>query len=217
MPFMAGRGATQGGPLSAKLFNILVDAVAREWLARLSQEATQGHKEGYLSELIRGFLSIFYVDDAYFALRDPVFLQTALDILVELFEHVGLETNCLKTQAMICTPGRIRNQLPSASYHCMQLGFQTSKQWEARHVNYSHCNATLQAPSLPHHLATLHGVYQQTVIVGELLDKRASVTYTAEQLPDGKLQCPVNVCLGLVKDGWNMRRHFRDIHYRDKR
>ncbi len=30
MPFKAGRGVTQGGPLSAKLFNIMVDAVARE-------------------------------------------------------------------------------------------------------------------------------------------------------------------------------------------
>ena len=29
-PFKAGRGVTQGGPLSAKLFNILVDAVTRE-------------------------------------------------------------------------------------------------------------------------------------------------------------------------------------------
>jgi hypothetical protein len=33
VPFKAGRGVTQGGPLSAKLFNILVDAVAQEWLA----------------------------------------------------------------------------------------------------------------------------------------------------------------------------------------
>jgi len=32
MPFKAGRGVTQGGPLSVKLFNLLVDAVAREWL-----------------------------------------------------------------------------------------------------------------------------------------------------------------------------------------
>ena len=36
-PFQAGRGVTQGGPLSAKLFNILVDAVAWEW-RRLMQE-----------------------------------------------------------------------------------------------------------------------------------------------------------------------------------
>jgi hypothetical protein len=31
-PFCSGRGVTQGGPLSAKLFNILVDAVVRKWL-----------------------------------------------------------------------------------------------------------------------------------------------------------------------------------------
>jgi hypothetical protein len=28
-PFKAGQGVTQGGPLSAKLFNVLIDAVAR--------------------------------------------------------------------------------------------------------------------------------------------------------------------------------------------
>jgi hypothetical protein len=31
-PFCAGRGMTQGAPLSARLFNILVEAVVREWL-----------------------------------------------------------------------------------------------------------------------------------------------------------------------------------------
>jgi hypothetical protein len=31
VPFKLGRGVTQGGPLSAKLFNIIVDAVVREW------------------------------------------------------------------------------------------------------------------------------------------------------------------------------------------
>jgi hypothetical protein len=72
---------------------------------------------------VQGFFTIFYVDDAYFASRDPVFLQTALDILVELFERVGLKTNRLKTQAMICIPGRIRTQLTTASYHRMRLGF----------------------------------------------------------------------------------------------
>ena len=52
VPFKAGRGVTQGGPLSAKLFNILVDAVAQEWLAQLLQGATQDHEEGYLAELM---------------------------------------------------------------------------------------------------------------------------------------------------------------------
>ena len=98
----------------------------------------------------------------------------------------------------------------------MRPSFQTSKQREARPVNCSHCNATLQAHSLLHHLTTLHGVYQQTVVVGELLDKCPIIMYTAEQCPDGKLQCPINGCLGILKDGWDMQRHFRDIHSWDK-
>ena len=42
-PFKAGRGVTQGGPLSAKLFNILVDAVVRELFWQLREE---GEYEG---------------------------------------------------------------------------------------------------------------------------------------------------------------------------
>jgi hypothetical protein len=37
MAFKAGRGVTQGGALSAKLFNILVDAVVREWIWELRE------------------------------------------------------------------------------------------------------------------------------------------------------------------------------------
>jgi hypothetical protein len=105
-PFKAGRGVTQGGPLSAKLFNIMVDAVAREWI-RDPQEGG-GYEEWELDDLISTFFTIFYVDDAYLASRDPEFLQRALDFLVSLFERVGLEMNVSKTQTMICTPGRIR-------------------------------------------------------------------------------------------------------------
>ena len=56
VPFKAGRGVTQGGPLSAKLFNILVDAVAREWLVRVPQEATKDYEEEYFAKLMRFFL-----------------------------------------------------------------------------------------------------------------------------------------------------------------
>ena len=38
MPFKAGCGVTQGGPLSAKLFNVMADAVVREWMQLLREE-----------------------------------------------------------------------------------------------------------------------------------------------------------------------------------
>ncbi len=90
---------TQGGPLSAKLFNILVNAVAREWF----QELREGRDyEEWSDELMSTFFAIFYVNDAYLALRDAEFLQCTLDLLSSLlFERVGLETNVSKTQTMI--------------------------------------------------------------------------------------------------------------------
>ena len=65
-PFKAGRGVTQGGPLSAKLFNIVVDAVVREWLRLLREEMAPGPEEEELDQMMETLFAIFYVDDAYF-------------------------------------------------------------------------------------------------------------------------------------------------------
>jgi len=119
-PFKAGRGVTQGGPLSAKLFNIIVDAVVREWM-RLMRE-TLDDSGGYLTDQIEALFAIFYVDDGYIASRDAEFLQEALDILVKTFKCVGLATNTKKTQAMVCTPGKIKVQLPMDSYRRLREG-----------------------------------------------------------------------------------------------
>ncbi len=73
VPCKAGQGVTQSGPLTAKLFNILVDAIAWEWFVRLQQEGSTDHDVEYLTELMRSFFAIFYVNDTYFASRDPVF------------------------------------------------------------------------------------------------------------------------------------------------
>ncbi len=42
MPVQVGRGVTQGGPLLAKLFNIMVDTVVQEWLRILRDESGLG-------------------------------------------------------------------------------------------------------------------------------------------------------------------------------
>ncbi len=128
--FKAGCGVTQGGLLSAKLFNILIDAVMWEWMRQLWQGGKFEEEE--LSEIMAMFFAIFYVDDAYLTSWDVGFLQHALDILVDLFERVGLQTNTSKTQTMICTLGQIRTQLPAESYRRMQQG--TAGEWNARNV-----------------------------------------------------------------------------------
>jgi hypothetical protein len=119
-PFKASRGVTQGGPLSAKLFNLIVDAVIREWIWLMCD--TLDDPQGRLTNQIEALFAIFYVDNGYIASRDAEFLQSALDILVDTFKRVGLATNMKKTQAMVCTPGKIRVQLPTDSYRHLKEG-----------------------------------------------------------------------------------------------
>jgi hypothetical protein len=87
-PFKAVWGITQGGPLSAKLFNVLIGAVAREWLQELRKGSALEPDE--INHLMATFFATFYVDDAYLASCDPEFLQRVLDILVNIFAWVGL-------------------------------------------------------------------------------------------------------------------------------
>jgi hypothetical protein len=143
-PFKAGRGVTQGGPLSAKLFNIMVDAVVREWMQLLQDEMNLEGGELDKIMVMETLFVIFYIDNAYIALRDPVFLQKAIDSLVTTFERVGLEINTKKTQAMTCTPGNIRLQLPTKSYQQMRTGRTPAADWDASTVTCRECGKDMR-------------------------------------------------------------------------
>ncbi len=148
---------TQGGPLSAKLFNILVNMVVWEWMRLM--HATIDDMVGNLAECIKGLYVVFYVDDGYIASCNTEFLQEALNILVETFKRVGLAMNTKKTQAMACTPGRMRVQLPADSYKCMLEGVAAGE--ELRRAVVCHvCNKQLQARSLHPHLLSAHDIHQ---------------------------------------------------------
>jgi hypothetical protein len=58
--FKADRSVTQGGPLYAKLFNILVDAVVWEWMRQLEQDGN--YEEGEIAEFMATFFAIFYAN-----------------------------------------------------------------------------------------------------------------------------------------------------------
>ena len=59
-PFREKRGAVQSGPVSPTIFNVMVDAIIREWIRQtLGDDAmTTG-----IGEEIRSFPATFYVDD----------------------------------------------------------------------------------------------------------------------------------------------------------
>ncbi len=58
-------------------------------------------EEDKLFKIMATFFAILYVNDAYLASLDARFLQHALDILVDLFESVCLQTNTSKMQTMM--------------------------------------------------------------------------------------------------------------------
>jgi hypothetical protein len=110
------------------------------------QELWEGSalKPDEIDRLMATFFAILYVDDAYLVSPGPEFLQRALDILVHLFARVGLKTNVQKTQTMICTPGRIRIQLPKDSYAQMRGGMILAREWDSQMVVCCQCDASLK-------------------------------------------------------------------------
>ena len=161
-PFKAGRGVTQGSPLLAKLFKIMVNMVVREWLWILRNGLELEGEE--LVEMMETLFAIFYVNNAYVALQDPVFLQWVIDMLVKVFEPVGLVTNVKKMQAMTCAPSKIRLQLPANSYCRMRGRYTSTADWDACTVTCRECRKN--AGKLPQpHLADLQEIYQQQVVL----------------------------------------------------
>ena len=193
----------------------MVDAVVREWLRQaLGEEAA---KNG-VAEMARTFIVLFYVDDGYIASRDPVFLQTCLDILVGIFERVGLFTNVKKTKAMTCLPGKIRYSLSEESYRKRFLPKEEEEEEETEileeKVECEICHKKLKPASLRKHLERKHNIYRSKVIDQDLFVEREPQEYTCELFEDG-LCCPVESCEYCTTDKFSMRRHFWSRHRHD--
>jgi hypothetical protein len=85
--FGAYRGVTQGGPLSSLMFNVCVDCVIREWLRQVLGEDTT--RDG-LGEAACNHMVAFFVNNWLVAARCPEWLQSSFQILIALFECIGL-------------------------------------------------------------------------------------------------------------------------------
>jgi hypothetical protein len=214
MSFLVGRSMAQSGPLSAKLFNILVDAVACKWFWALW--GADGYNNDKVGNLMATFFAIFYGNDAYLASRDAEFLQHAYDLLVDPFKRVGLKTNTSKMQTMICTPGWIWTQLPTDTYRWLQRGRVTTTEWNARDAECPWCRMLMKAfSSLGRYLVDIYDVYQQMVVAEELLELHPTETYGITNWSPTGLACLLPGCDGILRNEWMMRQHSLDIHPMD--
>ena len=202
-PFATFRGITQGGPLSSIMFNVSVDAVIREWLHRtINEEAASW----VFSEVCREIV-VCFVDDGLVGSRDPVWLQSAMDVLVTHFEGIGLWTNPEKNNVMTCVPGNIQVAHTEEAYHVQQFGKSTPQQkvigWSATSVG-----ASLAAGSLCCHLETQHNTCWLFVLKRELTVEGEPWVYRAFADATGTYLCPVLACVGSTCAKAVLRSHF---------
>ena len=88
--FKGERCVMQGDPLSPTIFNVVVDAVVRNWVNGLVDEA---EAKGETGREGRHQSAVFYADDGMVVLSDPAWIQGAFTALVGVFDRVGLRTN----------------------------------------------------------------------------------------------------------------------------
>jgi hypothetical protein len=138
------------------MFNVCVNALVREWLHQmLGEEAARNG----LGECVVEILVVFYVDDGLIASHDPVWLQESFDVLIGLFERIGLFTNVAKTKAMVCIPGQIQEGYTEEEYADYKSPTETSADRKRRRVDCKICGASLAAGSYQSHLESQHDVF----------------------------------------------------------
>jgi hypothetical protein len=199
-------GITQGWPLSSLMFNVCVDAVIREWLCRTINEKAAS---GVFSEACREIVA-FFVDNGLVRSRDPIWLQSAMDILITLFEGIGLRTNPDKTKVMTCIPGNIQVAHMEAVYHVQQQGPvnpTTKPYW----VECDVCGVSLVAGSLQSHLETQHDTYRLFVLNRELTVELEPRVYQAIADATGAYFCPVLACVGIACSEAVLQSHFLSL------
>ena len=128
------------------IFNIMVDAIVREWLYQVL--GTEAARYAYC-KAIHMLMAIVYDDNPLLASRDPKLLQEMLDIIIGLFERVGLQTNTTKMKVMICVPGELRTHHPNITYNCIQEGLVVSSDMQTRNMDCDICCHTLMENKSP--------------------------------------------------------------------
>ncbi len=190
---------------------MIVDAVVRHWFHVLGMDDVAINGIGHQ---VKDKVVLFHVDDGLLASRDPEWLQQAFNVLVELFERVGLRTNSTKTKVMTCSPGFIRTHVSREA--CMRrtnhLGGSYRLQ-QRRRVSCPECNKDLAAGSLRSHLRSQHGLdLLPTPVVQQVPDPPEVTLRFPRSLEDTRVSCPIPGCTGSATTRYGMRRHFGFRH-----
>jgi Reverse transcriptase (RNA-dependent DNA polymerase) len=156
--FDCTRGQTQGGLFSPLGFNIVIDAAIREWLHTVVNDAGQVAANGF-GFTMEEWLALFYADDGFVGARDDQWLNNSLQVLADIFQRLGLESNPVKTKSMTCLPTLPTTSISTAAYTPRSTGVgPTYSERLSDEVQCPECGKTLARGSLPLHRRWQHGM-----------------------------------------------------------
>ena len=102
-PFQAYRGVRVGDTISPMIFNVVTDAILRQWQYEFNPSPLEE-------------VALFYIDDGALTGVDATRLQEGLSIIERGFESFGLVMNASKTKFMTMTGGKHRLALSPDAY-----------------------------------------------------------------------------------------------------
>ena len=207
-PFHATRGVTQGDVISPSIFNIVVDAIIREWHHQMDH--------GSIGPPITK--AIFYADDGNLHGPDPAHLQLGLDRIASLFALVGLNLNPNKTKAMIMDGGAPYHRISDEAYHYRMTGDGQSYT-ERQHLptECPECGHFVRSSYLSTHRLHQHGIALSQSRLEGIYDPDPEPDLHIVSMPTRKfdIDCPVPGCPGHATDRFSLRRHFMHRHILD--
>ena len=98
---------------------MVVDTVIRHWDTVVAGKATGPEGSG---RAVQTLSSLFYVDDRILDSPHLSRIQAALDVLMGLFDHVGLQKTFGKTMGTTCQPCRTPGSLSEVVQYAYDLG-----------------------------------------------------------------------------------------------
>jgi hypothetical protein len=220
--FRAERGVKQGDILSPLIFNIMVDAVVKNW--------RHIHAPSNVEEM-----AVFYADDGCLSGTDAIELQRALDTMTRDFKSLGLEMNATKTEFMVMTGGRravLHSQRAVNRQHTGEGLSHRAKSLEK--ILCPKCGGEVTRQYLPNHLKTIKckkasQTYAPPTPVRERVAVEQAVTPSSEAATYGisipticprGITCPVDGCEYRINPEQRtkrtmLRKHFQSRHFFD--
>ena len=153
------------------LFKIVVDAFMHHWVNVVAEE--EAEPEG-LRRSIQHLVDYFCTDGILIASIQAVWIQRSFDILVDLFNCAGLQTNFHKTVSMVFQPCHSPGGMFVEAYTLRMMGEGPTYQYcLIQWVQYPECGVKLAMGSLQMHCQT-----QRVMVWG---DPYGSHTHTSKE------------------------------------